>query len=86
MNSNHKTGESNVPFGDHQIQRVRHIKIPDEKLMNGKNTPAYFQNPDAPVFHPSRDETARAKMLDNLTKFLSKNKSEIESRGESSLS
>jgi hypothetical protein len=54
--------------------------------MNGKNTPAYFQNPDAPVFHPSRDETARAKMLDNLTKFLSKNKSEIESRGETSLS
>lgn len=41
--------------------------------MNGKNTPAYFQNPDAPVFHPSRDATARAKMLDNLTKFLSKN-------------
>jgi len=27
MNSNHLTGESKVPFGEHQINRVRHIRF-----------------------------------------------------------
>ena len=46
-----------------------------------------MQNPDAPVFHPSRDEGARTKMLDNLTKFLSKQQETMEkSRGIGSFS
>ena len=62
MNSNHQTGESKVPFGEHSINRVRHIRLGEQQ----KEVPVYFQDPNAPVFHPSRDPTARAKMLDNL--------------------
>ncbi len=57
---------SRVPLGN-QLPR-RHIKLPSQPEL-----PAYLQNPDASVHHPSRSGKRREDMLERLTSYLNEN-------------
>jgi len=57
-----------VPIGTGQPLPKRHIILPIENSV----TPIYLQDPNSPTRHPSRCDKNRAKMLENLTKYLTK--------------
>lgn len=66
--------KSQVPIGSNSIQQqlpVRHIKLKlphtTMEVESQIQYPAYLQNPNAPIFHPSRDPATRTKMVDNLS-------------------
>ena len=64
--SKNMMNKSTVPLGTELPKR--HIR-----LSLDQETPIYLQDPNSPTKHPSRDEKYRGNMLDNLTKFLTKN-------------